>query len=75
MRRSSRRRRREKNRKKRRENNSNVEEEEGYGVNETFSFVLKRGSLLLPSSIDTICPPKISEPELGQSQQHEIGLP
>ena len=27
----------------------------------------------LPSLICTICQPKISEPELGQSQQQEIG--
>ena len=44
------------------------------GVSKTLSFALKRAILPLPSLIGTICPPKISETELGQSQQQEIGL-
>ena len=56
-----------------RENKSIAEEQEGCGVSKTLSFVLKRASLPLPSLICTISPPKISEPELGQSQQQEIG--
>ena len=44
------------------------------GVSKTLYFVLKRASLSLSSLICTICPPKVSEPELGQSQQQEIGL-
>ena len=43
------------------------------GVSKALLAVLKRASLPLPSLICTICPPKISEPELGQSQQQEIG--
>ena len=58
---------------KKRENKSIEEEYEGCGVSKTLYFVLKRASLSLPSLICTICPPKISEPELGQSQQQEIG--
>ena len=42
-------------------------------VSKTLYFVLKRASLSLPSLICTIRPPKFSEPELGQSQQQEIG--
>ena len=42
-------------------------------VGKTLYFVLKRASLSLPSLICTICQPKVSEPELGQSQQQEIG--
>ena len=42
-------------------------------MSKTLYFVLKRASLSLPSLICTICPPKVSEPELGQSQQQEIG--
>ena len=45
----------------------------GVWVSKTLYFVLKRASLSLPSLICTICPPKVSEPELGQSQQQEIG--
>ena len=43
------------------------------GVSNALLAVLKRASLPLPSLIYTICPPKISEPEQGQSQQQEIG--
>ena len=43
-------------------------------VSKTLYFMLKRASLSWSSLICTICPPKVSEPELGQSQQQEIGL-
>ena len=43
------------------------------GVSKALLAMQKRASLPLPSLIYTICPPKISEPEQGQSQQQEIG--
>ena len=89
MRRRRRRRKRRKNNKNeeegkmgikklRKENNKIVEEEENKkikrrGVSKALLAVQKRASLPLPSLIYAICPPKISEPEQGQSQQQEIG--
>ena len=55
----------------RKENNKIVKRR---GVSKTLFAVKKRAVLPFPSLICTICPPKISEPELGHSQQQEIGL-
>ena len=44
------------------------------GVSKTLFAAQKRASLPLPSLICTIYTPKISKPELGQSQQQEIRL-
>ena len=44
------------------------------GVSKTLFGILKRASLPLPSVICTICPLKISEPELVELQQQEVGL-
>ena len=60
------------------ENNKILEEVENKkmkrrGVSKALLAVYKKSYLALASLINTICPPKISEPEQGQSQQQEIG--